>query len=483
MARWRGARVSRAWHDHPVSPPRRRRLPRDGAMVRAKAEHPDALLFFRMGDFYELFFADAEAAAAALDIALTHRGEHAGDADPDVRRPDPRRRGLSRPPDPPRLPRRRRRADGGPEDAHRQGADPPRGGAPRSPPAPSPRTPCSKPAGPTCCWPWPRTRRSIGAAWLDVSTGLFETTAAAAAAELPALLGRLEPAEILAPPTLALGECASPARAGDRPPRRRYASRRRLAEAFGAASLDAFGSFTDGEAVAAALALDYVRATQAGTLPRLARPSPQGQAGVLAMDAATRASLEILRARDGGSAAHAVSRGAAHRSPRRARACSAAWLSAPLTDPAAIAGAPGRLGLDARATRCRPNGCARRCAPRPTWPARWPGCRWAAAARATSPRCATGCSPRARAPQRCHGPLPALLAGALARLRVDTAICDRRSPRALADPAPRAAGRRRRDPPRLRRRTGRRARPARRQPPRARRRCSSTSPSATASPA
>ena len=43
-----------------------------------KAEQPDALLFFRMGDFYELFFADAEAAASALDIALSHRGEHAG---------------------------------------------------------------------------------------------------------------------------------------------------------------------------------------------------------------------------------------------------------------------------------------------------------------------------------------------------------------------------------------------------------------------
>src|SRR5579863_8501924 len=43
-----------------------------------KSEHPDALVFFRMGDFYELFFADAEAAAAALDIALTSRGEHAG---------------------------------------------------------------------------------------------------------------------------------------------------------------------------------------------------------------------------------------------------------------------------------------------------------------------------------------------------------------------------------------------------------------------
>src|ERR1700756_862301 len=43
-----------------------------------KARHEDALLFFRMGDFYELFFADAQAAAAALDIALTARGQHNG---------------------------------------------------------------------------------------------------------------------------------------------------------------------------------------------------------------------------------------------------------------------------------------------------------------------------------------------------------------------------------------------------------------------
>ena len=44
-----------------------------------KAAHPDALLFYRMGDFYEMFFADAEAAAAALDIALTRRGQHLGE--------------------------------------------------------------------------------------------------------------------------------------------------------------------------------------------------------------------------------------------------------------------------------------------------------------------------------------------------------------------------------------------------------------------
>ncbi len=43
-----------------------------------KSEYPDALLFYRMGDFYEMFFDDAEAAAAALDIALTKRGKHLG---------------------------------------------------------------------------------------------------------------------------------------------------------------------------------------------------------------------------------------------------------------------------------------------------------------------------------------------------------------------------------------------------------------------
>ena len=44
-----------------------------------KAAHADSLLFYRMGDFYELFFADAVKAAEALDIALTKRGRHLGE--------------------------------------------------------------------------------------------------------------------------------------------------------------------------------------------------------------------------------------------------------------------------------------------------------------------------------------------------------------------------------------------------------------------
>src|SRR6476659_8452833 len=46
--------------------------------LRIKSEHPDTLLFYRMGDFYELFYEDARRAAALLDITLTARGQSAG---------------------------------------------------------------------------------------------------------------------------------------------------------------------------------------------------------------------------------------------------------------------------------------------------------------------------------------------------------------------------------------------------------------------
>ena len=47
--------------------------------LRIKADHPDTLVFYRMGDFYELFYADAEKAARLLDITLTARGQSAGE--------------------------------------------------------------------------------------------------------------------------------------------------------------------------------------------------------------------------------------------------------------------------------------------------------------------------------------------------------------------------------------------------------------------
>jgi DNA mismatch repair protein MutS len=174
----------------------------------------------------------------------------------------------------------------------------------------------------------------VGAAWLDMSTGVFET-ASVAPEKLPALLGRLDPAEIVAPDMLELGDFAA-RRAPSMSVQAPASARRRLADAFGVASLDAFGVFSDAQAAAAALALDYVRLTQAGRMPRLSHPVPSGESGRMEMDQATRASLELLRARDGGTALTLFSAINRTVSAPGARLL-ASWIAAPLIDPASIA--------------------------------------------------------------------------------------------------------------------------------------------------
>jgi DNA mismatch repair protein MutS len=83
--------------------------------------------------------------------------------------------------------------------------------------------------------------------------------------------------------------------------------------------------------MAAATAVAYVRATQMGAMPRLSRPASLGNAGQLAMDAATRASLEILRARNGAEAGSLLAAVKCTVSAAGARKL-AAWLAAPITD-------------------------------------------------------------------------------------------------------------------------------------------------------
>src|SRR3954466_3887673 len=63
----------------PVAPDLSKHTPMMAQYLAIKAEHPDTLLFYRMGDFYELFFDDAEKAARLLDITLTRRGMSAGE--------------------------------------------------------------------------------------------------------------------------------------------------------------------------------------------------------------------------------------------------------------------------------------------------------------------------------------------------------------------------------------------------------------------
>jgi DNA mismatch repair protein MutS len=298
----------------------------------AKAVHPDALLFFRMGDFYEMFFADAEAAATALDIALTSRGEHAGQpiamcgvpvhaADAYLARLIRRgfRVAIAEQMEDPKL---------------RVGKAPIRREVVRLvTPGTLTEDALLEAGRPNLLLALAASGTATAAAWLDVSTGLFETQDIAPGA-LPALLGRLDPAEILAPEAADLGEWSArraPTGAALAP----AAARRRLAETFAAASTEAFGAFSDAEAVAAVLALDYVRATQGGRLPMLSRPRPLGAAGRLELDAATRASLEIVRARDGGTA-HTLLAAVQRTATAAGARLLGESLAAPLTDRAAV---------------------------------------------------------------------------------------------------------------------------------------------------
>ena len=313
----------------------------------AKEQQPDALLFFRMGDFYELFFDDAELAAAALGIALTARGEHEGKPIPMCGVPIHAADGYLA-----RLIRRGFRvavAEQMEAAAARVGKAPLKREIVRLV-TPGTLTEESLLEGgrANLLLGLARAGRELGAAWVDISTGLFETEAVA---DLPALLGRLDPAEILAPADVALAEFEA-RRAPELLPSPPLAARAKVAAHFEAATLDGFGAFTDAEAMAAALVLGYVSATQAGQMPALSPPARNDGDGSLAMDAATRASLEITRARDG-STEHTLLGAVSRTLTAPGARMLAAWLSAPLTDPAAIAARQeGWAGLLADPAAC-----------------------------------------------------------------------------------------------------------------------------------
>ena len=298
----------------------------------AKASQPDALLFFRMGDFYELFFDDAATAATALGIALTARGEHEGKPIAMCGVPIHAAEGY--------LARLIRRGFRVAVCEQMEAASARTGKAPLRREIVRLVTPGTLTEDalldgvrPNLLLAIARLGRVTAAAWLDISTGQFET---AAAPDLPALLGRLDPAEIIAPPDVSLGDY-EPRRAPDTAATPPLAARARIAEAFGAATTEGFGNFTDAEAMAAATALAYVQSTQAGKTPNLSPPSRHEPGDTLAMDAATRASLEITRARDG-TTEHTLLSAAQRTLTQPGARLLAQWLSAPLTSAAAIVG-------------------------------------------------------------------------------------------------------------------------------------------------
>lgn len=267
-----------------------------------KKDHPDALLFYRMGDFYELFFHDAEQAAVALDITLTKRGKHNGDDIPMCGVPvHSHEQYLSR------LIRKGFRVavceqTEDPAEAKKRGAKSVVKREVVRVVTPGTITEDSlldaRSNNYLACVA--EAQGDLGLAWIDVSTGQFFAQISASD-QLGAQLARLDPGELLHPDALmmrdefklVLGdwqEALTPQ------PAARFDSTngaKRLEAMFGVKTLEAFGGFSRAEVAAAGALLDYVELTQKGKLPRISPPMRISVGGVMEIDAATRRNLEL----------------------------------------------------------------------------------------------------------------------------------------------------------------------------------------------
>ncbi len=306
-----------------------------------KAEARDCLLFYRMGDFFELFFDDAKAAAATLDIALTTRGEHGGAAIPmcgvPVHSADMYLARLIR------AGHRVAIAEQTETPAQaRERAKTQKGGASKALVA---RAIVRYVTAGTLTEDTLLDARTdnmlvavgqvgseIGIAAADISNGRFETLTVSAA-QLYAELARLRASEIVvadgAP--LDIADAHSFARAAFDSGRAEGLIKRH----YGVATLDGFGTFTRAELSAMGGLLAYLDHAGQGTLPFLSAPVRRAADGHLAIDAATRDSLEIVTTMTGQRAGSLL--GAIDRTMTGAGArLLAADLSAPLMDVKAI---------------------------------------------------------------------------------------------------------------------------------------------------
>ena len=310
-----------------------------------KAAHPGVLLFYRMGDFYELFFEDARAAAAALDIALTKRGQHQGADIPMCGVPVHAADGYLA-----RLIRK------GFKVAVCEQMEDPAAAKKRGSKSVVRRDVVRVVTPGTITEDALLDARAhnyllavaaaggqLGIAWLDISTGVF-LAQALAAKDLAAVLARLVPGEVILPEALLeRDDCkAALAELRDRLsplPGSRFDSAnavRRLEEVFAVKALDAFGAFTRAELAAAGALVDYVALTQKGKMPRLQAPRRLAGGAVMEIDAATRRNLELTAALGGGREGSLLA--TIDRSVTGAGArLLATRLAAPLTDVAAIA--------------------------------------------------------------------------------------------------------------------------------------------------
>ncbi|MBT3237251.1 MAG: DNA mismatch repair protein MutS [Rhodospirillaceae bacterium] len=271
-----------------------------------KAEHPDCLLFYRMGDFYELFFDDAVKASAALDITLTKRGKHNGDDIPMCGVPVHSHDSYLE----------RLISEGfrvavceqteNPAEAKKRGAKSVVNRAVVRVVTPGTLTEDTlldaRRHNYLCAVAATGAGDDIGVAWIEISTGEFLSQSIQAAG-LGAALARIGPGEVLISDKLMqhpdLFETLADWREVLVPmPAGRFDSangEKRLKELFSVTALDGFGDFGRSELAAAGGLVDYIDLTQKGRLPRLAPPRRLATTETMEIDAATRRNLELTR--------------------------------------------------------------------------------------------------------------------------------------------------------------------------------------------
>ncbi|PPQ44822.1 DNA mismatch repair protein MutS [Rhodopseudomonas palustris] len=312
-----------------------------------KAANPGLLLFYRMGDFYELFFDDAEIASRALGITLTKRGKHLGADIPmcgvPVERSDDYLHRLI--------------ALGHRVAVCEQTEDPAAARARKSvvrrdvvrliTPGTLTEDTLLDARANNYLLAIARARGSagtdrIGLAWIDISTGEFCVTECTTA-ELAATLARINPNEAIVPDALYSDTELAPTLrelAAVTPLTRDVfdsaTAERRLCDYFAVATMDGLAALSRLEATAAAACVTYVDRTQLGKRPPLSPPSREAAGTTMAIDPATRANLELTRTLAGerrGSLLDAIDCTVTAAGSRLL----AQRLAAPLTDAAAIA--------------------------------------------------------------------------------------------------------------------------------------------------
>lgn len=292
--------------------------------IEIKANNPGSLLFYRMGDFYELFFDDAAEASRALGITLTKRGQHLGQDIPmcgvPVHAADDYLQKL--------ILRGYRVAvceqTEDPAEAKKRGSKSVvrRDVVRLVTPGTLTEEKLLSPTESNYLMALARIRGSAEAqfalAWIDISTGVFrlaETTLT----RLLADIWRIDPRELIVADTLFHDEELRPVfdmlgRVAVPQPAVLFdsaTSEGRIARYFGVSTLDGFGSFSRVELAAAAAAVAYVEKTQIAERPPLAAPERESAASTLFIDPATRANLELTKTLSGerdGSLLHSINR-------------------------------------------------------------------------------------------------------------------------------------------------------------------------------